>query len=326
MPLICRLAPAFAQLRDSRRRGALLSMTTSVRTAATLTWLCAAALAGSASAADFYVDPILGSPSGNGSAASPWRTLEDVIEADLIETQEWASYPYQEGTGLVPVNAGAPVQAGDTIWLRTGYHGVAVIRDAYNAAPITIAAQPGHTPRLGRLELRSVQHWVVRGLSISPFHANPAATGSTIVGIDGHGFSGPTWDVTLEDCEVFTVADSASWGASEWISVARSGIGVGGHRVTVRGNRVRNVRFGISVGGDGALISRNLIDGFSADGLRGLGDDGVFEYNRGPEQHRHRGVRETPTTTTGSRAGRSVRAASWARARCATSCCAATCS
>ena len=27
-------------------------------------------------------------------------------------------------------------------------------------------------------------------------------------------------------------------------------------------------------------IQENLVDGFSADGLRGLGDDGLFEYNR----------------------------------------------
>ena len=43
---------------------------------------------------------------------------------------------------------------------------------------------------------------------------------------------------------------------------------------------MRNVRFGISVGGASARIQNNLVDGFSADGLRGLGDDGLFEYNR----------------------------------------------
>ncbi len=40
------------------------------------------------------------------------------------------------------------------------------------------------------------------------------------------------------------------------------------------------MRFGIAVGGPYASIQRNLIDGFSADGLRGLGDYGLFEYNR----------------------------------------------
>jgi hypothetical protein len=64
------------------------------------------------------------------------------------------------------------------------------------------------------------------------------------------------------------------------VDLAASGVGVGAARITVRANRVRNVRFGISVSGAQALIQGNLVDGFSADGLRGLGDDGVFEFNR----------------------------------------------
>ena len=34
-----------------------------------------------AGAADFYVDPLLGSPSGDGSADDPWQTLEGVVAA-----------------------------------------------------------------------------------------------------------------------------------------------------------------------------------------------------------------------------------------------------
>ena len=42
------------------------------------------------------------------------------------------------------------------------------------------------------------------------------------------------------------------------MNVASSGVGVGGDRVTVRDNRVRNVRFGISVSGEDARIQGNL--------------------------------------------------------------------
>src|SRR5512139_2168883 len=82
-------------------------------------------------ATDFYVDPVNGSDSGDGSAANPWRTLQAVIAANLIETRNWDSLPYGSGSVLVPVNAGAPVKAGDTLWLRTGYHGEVVISGAY---------------------------------------------------------------------------------------------------------------------------------------------------------------------------------------------------
>ena len=122
--------------------------------------LCLAAPAG---ATDFYVDPVSGSDGGDGSAAHPWRTLQAVVEAHLVETRNWESLPYQPGKQLVTVNAGAPVKAGDTLWLRTGYHGAVVISGAYNALPITVAAQSGHTPRLASLLVRSAQNWILQG-------------------------------------------------------------------------------------------------------------------------------------------------------------------
>ncbi len=231
------------------------------------------------SAAEFYVDPVTGSDTtGNGSSASPWRTLQTVID-NKLETRDWNALPYTASSVLVTVNPGAPVKAGDTLWLRNGYHGAVLIQGAYNAAPVTIAAQAGHVAALRTLDVRAAQNWVLRGLSISPSHAPPLAQ-TTIVEIEDHNFFGPAWDVELHDSDVFTVADAAAWTANDWVNVASSGIDVGATRVTVRGCRVRNVRFGISVGGPSARIQENLIDGFSADGMRGLGDDGLFEYNR----------------------------------------------
>ena len=231
-----------------------------------------------AGAADFYVDPVSGNDSGPGSAASPWRTLQTVLDTK-IETQNWSSLPYQPGATLVPFHVGAPVKAGDTIWLRSGYHGAVVLQSAYNAAPITVAAQTGHVPRLKSLVVQAAQHWVLRGLSVSPSHAPPLAA-ITMVSVRDHSFFGPAWDVTVEDSDVFSVDDASAWTATQWVSTASSGVSVGADRVTVRGCRLRNVRFGISVDGANALIQGNVIDGFSADGLRGLGDFGVFEYNR----------------------------------------------
>ena len=237
-------------------------------------------LSASASAADFYIDPIVGSSAGDGSAGSPWRTLEEVWADGLIETQIWESLPYASGVPLVPKNSGAPVQAGDTLWLRNGFHGDFDIRGAYNAAPITIAAEPGHQPRLSRIDLSAAQHWVFRGLPVSASHASPPNLGGTLVAVEDHGFWGPTWDVTIEDCDVFSIDDASGWGVDEWINDASSGISMRADRVTARRNRVRNTRHGITASGDHAVVSHNLVDGFSADGLRGLGDDSVYEYNR----------------------------------------------
>lgn len=249
-------------------------------TNARLALVLAFAVVAAARGDDFYVDPVHGSPAGDGSAANPWRTLQEVVEADLIETRDWESHPYVPGLGFVVVNPGAPVRAGDTIWLRTGYHGELLLTGAYNEAPVTLAAEPGHAPRLGSVRLRATQNWVVRGVSVSPSHAAPALDVGTIVEVESHDWFGPSWDDVIEDCEIFSVPDASGWSADDWVDAASSGIGVSGDRIVVRGNGIRNVRFGISVGGEDALVAWNVVDGFSADGLRGLGDGGVFEYNR----------------------------------------------
>ena len=68
-------------------------------------------------------------------------------------------------------------------------------------------------------------------------------------------------------------------GRDQWLDVASNGVAIGADRITLRNSRIRNVRFGIGVGGNDARIQHNLVDGFSADGMRGLGDNGLFEYN-----------------------------------------------
>jgi len=235
-------------------------------------------VARAAMANEFYIDPDHGSDAGDGSAAHPWRALQSVFDDGLIETRDWPSYPYVPGMQLVPVNPGAPVRAGDTLWLRSGYHGDLVIADAYNTAPITIAAQPGQSPRIRSLLVRSAQNWILRGLTVSPSYA-AANQAVTMLSVENHGWTGPSFDVEVDHCTLFSVADASAWGADEWINLASDGIYVGGDRVDVHDCSVRNVRFGIGVDGGDARIRRNVVDGFSADGLRGLGDNGLFEYN-----------------------------------------------
>jgi len=228
--------------------------------------------------AEHWVDPVAGSDQGDGSSARPWRSLQAVLD-DLVETRAWESLPYAAGMALVPVHAGAPVRPGDTVWLRTGYHGAVVIQSAYNAAPITIAAEAGQVPALASLLIRSSQNWVVRGLAVSPSHGT-ALDARAIVTVENHGWRGPAYDVTLDGLEVFTVPDESAWAtAADWDAQAWNGIDADADRTVVRACRLRNVNYGISMSGRGSRVERSTVDGFCGDGLRGLGDDEVFEYN-----------------------------------------------
>lgn len=206
----------------------------------------------SAAAAEFFVDPGAGAATGDGSAAKPWKTLEEVAKAGLV---------------------GTTVKAGDTVWLRSGYHGAPVLAGGDFTPPVVVAAAAGAKPTAASVLFKGAKGWTLRGLSVSPSYAPAPAVGN-LVTVDAASAR-----VVVEGCELFSVADSSAWTASDWINAASSGVSVRGASITIRDNSLTNVRFGISVDGPAALIERNRIVNFSADGLRGLGDDGVFQYN-----------------------------------------------
>jgi parallel beta-helix repeat protein len=231
-----------------------------------------------ASAADFYVDPVSGSAGGDGSSGNPWLTLQQVVGANLIESRDWNAHPYTSGATLVAKNAGAPINAGDTIWLRDGYHGELILNGWYNAANITIRAQAGHTPQLSRVSIIGARNWVLDGISISPAHA-PTYVQQTIITIRDDGFWGPADHIVVRNCDVFNIDDSTAWAAADWVANASTAFDVRSHYTDLIDNTIRNTRFGVAVSGDYCNVRGNVVDTFSGDGMRGLGDYDVFEYN-----------------------------------------------
>jgi len=242
--------------------------------------LAATQAAGPVAAEKFYVDPRNGSPQGDGSKENPWRTLEGVVERGLIETGEAASHPHQEGGELTVKNEDAPVSSGDTISLRSGYHGALELQGAYNIAPITVTAAPGETPQLSHVRLRAASKWVLRGLHVSPtFSDSGGDRPRALVSIENHSWHGPSREVTVEDCHVFSGRDVANWTAEQWVERALTGIRFDAADVTVRDCRATAVRNGINASGENADVVKNVVDGFSGDGMLCQGDNSVFERN-----------------------------------------------
>jgi len=230
-----------------------------------------AATAAAATAATFYVDPVNGSAGGDGSAANPWRTLEEVWQNGLIETHAL--------DGSVK-NPGAPVTAGDTLWLLSGYHGALSCRQAYNDEVITVAAAEGHTPELRLISLRGASNWAFRGLTIS-YSLAPTPDPTTMVSFYSRSSDGICSDISIEDCFIYSQLDSSSWTAQQWLDLAASGISLGhaGQRLTARNNRILNVAFGITVAAEDCLVESNEITNFRGDGMRVLMHGAVVQYN-----------------------------------------------
>ncbi|HEU5076432.1 MAG TPA: right-handed parallel beta-helix repeat-containing protein [Polyangiaceae bacterium] len=176
---------------------------------------------------------------GDGSREAPFDTIDAVLE----------------GAG-----------AGDTVWLETGDYGELSISGLVPEERLTLAAADAAEPRFSRVQLQDSANVTLRGLHV----AGEAA--GTLMELDGE-------ELVVEACVLMSAPDTTDWSAQDWIDRASTGIEVSGTVNTVRDNYLLNVGYGISVSATHSLIEGNVIENFSRDGLRGLGDYTVFQYN-----------------------------------------------
>lgn len=161
-----------------------------------------------------------GAMSNDGTEERLWRTIQEVFERNLIQTRD--------GAGRLK-NPQAPVKAGDTILLRCGYHGEIYCRRAYNDDYITIAAEPGHEPKVRRVFFAAAAKWIIQGLTVSPSFAPKYKRDRLIYVVD---WGGPSADFVIEDNTLYSAADASSWSAQQWDS--RACYGIQFHRGRVR--------------------------------------------------------------------------------------------
>jgi hypothetical protein len=224
-------------------------------------------------AATFLCDPARGSPQGDGSAERPWRTIEEVLAARLVQICD------KDGK---PSNPKAPVRSGDTLLLRSGWHGVIRIPGGYNTAPITIASAPGQAPQVGWIAVDGGKKWTVKGLTVSPSLAPaPLEKPPHDLVMLGERGEEDCEELVVEDCFVYSVLDTSAWSAKDWTDKPSSGIWLGrnGTRHVARNNYVLNTRFGINLCAPGVLCEGNVVANFSADGIRVTRDSQVVQYN-----------------------------------------------
>jgi hypothetical protein len=235
--------------------------------------LACLALALPARGATFYCDPSRGGPQGDGSAAKPWGALEEVVKDGLIRLADRAG---------ACKNPSAPVKPGDTLLLRSGWHGALRIDAGYNAAPLTIAADAGQAPQLGRIAIYDGSNWTLRGLTISPSLAPaPGEKPPKDIVVLGERGGEACSNLVVEGCFIYSALDASAWGAKEWIEKPASGIllGRGGRGHAARNNYVLNVRFGINLCAPGCAAEGNVVENFSGDGLRVTRSGGAVRHN-----------------------------------------------
>jgi hypothetical protein len=194
----------------------------------------------------FYVDPIKGSTTGDGSQTRPWRTLSEVIAAKLI-------------SGDDPTKG--VVHAGDTINLMSGEHGPAIFKTALlNTDYITIQAAPGEHPILDRVLMYNGAKWIFKGLT---FRNNPHTGG---VATHLVRFT-PVNDLIFTDNTIYSDSDVSAWTPEDWDKKGSVGLMYGGTNAVISRNMIRNVRRGATLGGSQVDFSYNTIDVYVDDGV-----------------------------------------------------------
>lgn len=232
----------------------------------------------SAQAAIFYIDPNSGDINNDGSFNMPWSTLEEVFDSGLIESQKYSPLPYDPVISqLIPSNVGAPVKAGDTLYLRSGLHGNVFARNYHNSANIRIMAQAGHTPILMAVRMQSCSNWDFDGITVS---SEPYGTyiNYHLVYFETHGHHGPSSKMSLSNSHIFSTATPWTL-AEDWVTKASSGIYVDGDSCLIFNNKLENVDHGITLLASHLSAINNEIINFSGDGMRMNGSHSLIESN-----------------------------------------------
>lgn len=228
--------------------------------------------------ATYYLDPVNGSLTNDGSLNAPWSSLEQVITANMIASNEYAPLPYDPATSeVVPKNANGAVKAGDTLVLLSGLHGEVFLQNYINTEPITITAKNGHSPIIEKVRLQACKHWVFDNLKISTEEYGYYVHDKLFF-IESHKWQGPSSHVIVKNCELYST--TTPWTtAEEWVNKASDGIYINGNSVIAINNILVNVRMGITASGNYIIAERNRIINFSGDGMRLLGSHNVFKSN-----------------------------------------------
>lgn len=200
-------------------------------------------------AKDVFVDPQLGRASNNGSRHSPYDSLQSVIENGLFNP-------------------------GDSILLKSGFYGPLTISKHHNKRPVTIAAAPGHEPRLSHIRILDSSNWKLTQLSISPSYSSSFRRHAAMVHI------GPNViNLTVEHSLIQTVNSIKYWTKTDWNEKSTTGLLIEGSHIYVNGNTIRNIKHGLHAHAPHSVFTNNTIENFSGDGIRSLGDYTRIESN-----------------------------------------------
>ncbi len=168
------------------------------------------------------------------------------------------------------------VQSGDRILLMAGYHGPLVIRAQKFTSAVVIAPMAGATAQVDSILVDNSTNVVIRGLKVWP--SGTGVSNAPLIRTYSN-----TSDITFDQLDIRGDANAAgymTWTKAQWLAKKRAGVMLQGARNSVINSRLTGIQHGVLAMGASALIEKNIIDGFSGDGMRVLGDNSIVRGNK----------------------------------------------
>lgn len=229
----------------------------------------------------------------SGNKSAKWVSVRKAAEATVTTTESTTTTTTGTTSTTVAPTVQAPstsnsfasfaalaaskkLVAGDHVLFMAGYHGMLSVSGQNFTAPVTLMAAPGAAAHVDAIRVTASSNITIKDLKVW-------TTGATTTVVSQVRADADTADITFQNLDVRAVDASVnyvSWDLATWTANKRNGIEMKGTRNSAIGNRVTGVNFGIAASGNGALIENNIIDGFSGDGMRALGDNSVIRGNR----------------------------------------------
>lgn len=180
--------------------------------------------------------------------------------------------------GLYVALRDGDIRGGDRVVLAEGTHGRIYIPGIRFDQPVEIVAEvPGKTHVEG-VQVANSRNLIFRGLNVWPRSPPDKARFLISTKADAEDISFIGLDIRgREDAPVSYMG----WSKEDWIRTWRSdGVRLDGPRNHILDSRITGVASGIVLIGRGSSAIGNHVEGFSADAIRGLGDDSVYARNR----------------------------------------------
>jgi parallel beta-helix repeat protein len=168
-------------------------------------------------------------------------------------------------------NAINNVQGGDTISLMSGNYGDIIISGKNNSSYVLIRTYTGESAVFSSIDIHNSTYWHLAGIDVKPRYTS-GANGTEAVNLDGSY-------LTIENCIINYSDDFSGWTESDWLARAGNGIIMDGTNLQILNNIITVVDHGIVCDASISIVSRNLIANFRGDGIRGLADNVIYEYN-----------------------------------------------